>query len=106
MTRAFLARQAMDLIVLIGPIAPFEKFDVACLLYTNVLNKDSFDLVVNTFEDMADRQNLTHLLLQDKNRKKELDRKLRFLESTVPFPGVLSGVSAMGTGAQSESLLP
>jgi hypothetical protein len=106
MTRALLARQAMDLVVLIGPIAPFEKFDVACLLYTNVLNKDSFNLVVNTFDDVADRQNLTHLLLQDKNRKKEFDRKLRFLESTVPFPGVLSGASTVGTCGQSESLQP
>ena len=92
----------MDLIVLIGPIAPFEKFDVACHLYTNVLNKDSFDLVVNTFDDVADRQNLKHLLQQDKIRKKEFDRKLRFLESTVPFPGAgQSGVDMVESGGDS-----
>lgn len=52
----------MDIILLVGPLAPFEKFDIACLLYKKVLNKDSFDLVVGTFENLKDRENLQHLL--------------------------------------------
>ena len=61
-TRAFLAKQAMDILVIVGPHSPFEKYDLACLLYTKVLNKGSFQLVVNTFEDVNDRENLIHRL--------------------------------------------
>lgn len=64
--RAFLAKQCMDLIAFIAPLAPFEKFDLACLLYTRVLSKDSFQLVVNSFEDEIERDNLLHRLGLDK----------------------------------------
>lgn len=60
--RAFLAKQCMDLINLVGPLAPFEKLDFACLLYTRILNRDQFQLVVNTFEDVIERENLLHRL--------------------------------------------
>ena len=64
--RAFLAKQCMDLIACIAPLAPFEKFDLACLLYTRVLSKESFQLVVNSFEDEIERSNLLHRLGLDK----------------------------------------
>lgn len=56
----------MDLLVLVGPFSPFEKYDLACLLYTKILNKESFQLVINTFEDVRDRENLIHRLKLDK----------------------------------------
>lgn len=67
----------MDLIVLIGPIAPFEKFEIARLLYTKVLNKESFDLVINTFDDMKDRENLIYLM--------KIDKKSRIKKKNVPI---------------------
>jgi hypothetical protein len=52
----------MDLMLLIGPLAPFEKVDLACLLYQRILTTESFQLVVNTFHDKEERENLIHRL--------------------------------------------
>lgn len=51
-----------------GPLVPFEKFDLACMLYERVLNKDSFQLIVNTFPDPQERDNLIHRLGLDKSK--------------------------------------
>lgn len=60
--RTFLAKQCVDLMLIIGPIAPFEKTDLAFLLYTRLLNKDSFQMVVNVFDSKEERENLLHSL--------------------------------------------
>lgn len=65
--RLFLAKQGMELLIRIGNLAPFEKFDLACLLYDRIINKDSFQLLVNTFPDEQERDNLIHRLKLDKN---------------------------------------
>ena len=64
--RLFLAKQGMELLIKIGNIAPFEKFDLACLLYERIINKDSFQLLVNTFPDEQERDNLIHRLKLNK----------------------------------------
>jgi hypothetical protein len=60
--RRFLAKQGMELLIRVGNVAPFEKFDLACVLYENIINKDSFQLLVNTFPDELERENLIHRL--------------------------------------------
>lgn len=60
--RSLIAKQAMDIIQLIENDAPFEKFELACYLYEQMINKDSYQLVVNCFPDEADRENLIHRL--------------------------------------------
>ena len=64
--RLFLAKQGMELLIKIGTLAPFEKFDLACLLYERIINKDSFQLLVNTFPDEQERENLIHRLKLNK----------------------------------------
>jgi len=58
----FLAKQGMELIQLIGPYAPFEKFDLACFLYERIMNKNSFQLILNLFEDEQEKDNIVHRL--------------------------------------------
>jgi hypothetical protein len=65
--RSFLAKQGMELLIHIGNVAPFEKFDLACLLYERIINKDSFQLLVNTFPDEQERDNLIHRLKLNKD---------------------------------------
>jgi hypothetical protein len=67
--RLFLAKQGMELLIKIGPLAPFEKFDLACLLYNRIINKNSFQLLVNTFDDEHERENLIHRLQLNKLKK-------------------------------------
>jgi hypothetical protein len=94
-TRLFLAKQAMELMILISPHAPFEKFDLACLLYERILNKDSFHLVINTFDNIIDRENLIHRLNLNKNKFKSNDEDIKklvssskLLQETVTFPKI------------------
>jgi hypothetical protein len=61
-SRAFLAKQAMELVQYIGPLAPFERMDLAEMLYDCILNKESFQLVINAIEDQHERDNLAHRL--------------------------------------------
>jgi hypothetical protein len=67
--RLFLAKQGMELLFRIGGIAPFEKFDLACFLYDRIINKNSFQLLINTFEDEHERENLIHRLKLNKHKK-------------------------------------
>lgn len=60
--RKFLAKQGMELLIKVGALVPFEKFDLACLLYDRIINKNSFQLLVNTFPDERERSNLIHRL--------------------------------------------
>jgi hypothetical protein len=68
--RKFLAKQGMELLLKIGKLAPFEKFDLACLLYEKIINKNSFQLLVNTFEDEKEKENLIHRLKLMKSQNK------------------------------------
>jgi len=45
-------------------MAPFERVDLATLLYTRILSKESFQLVVNTFDDKEERENVIHRIGQ------------------------------------------
>jgi hypothetical protein len=66
--RKFLAKQGMELLLRIGPQVPFEKFDLACLIFERLINKNSVQLLINTFEDPQDRENLIHRLKLDKEK--------------------------------------
>ena len=61
-TRKFDARQALTLVNLIGDISPFDKLEAAIVLYEGVMNKESYLLVLNSFEDDGDRENICHRL--------------------------------------------
>ena len=59
------SKQAMDLMATVAlHSTPFEQTELACLLYSKILHRDSFQLVVNMFQDPRDRENLVHLLSQ------------------------------------------
>ena len=75
----------MDLIQLIGPLAPFEKMDLACLLHSRILTPESFQLIVNTFDDKAERQNLIHRLGLNR-RQVELTADCAILPSQISVP--------------------
>lgn len=60
--RMFLAKQGMELMQIVAPLAPFEKHDLALLLYNRILNKESYQLIINVFPDKVDRDNLIHRL--------------------------------------------
>eukprot|EP01038_Epipyxis_sp_PR26KG_P011750 gene11750-15722_t len=85
--RCLLAKQGMDLLVRIGSLAPFEKFDLACFLYDKIINKDSFQLLVNTFDDVIEKENLIHRLKLNKNptNKKEVVKNCTIIPERVEF---------------------
>jgi hypothetical protein len=58
--RQFLAKQGMELLLRVGDQAPFDKVELACLIYERMVNKSSFQLIINTFEDPVERDNLIH----------------------------------------------
>lgn len=60
MSRSFDIKQALQVVRLIGEISPFDKLEAASMMYTRLINKSSFDLILNQFEDPADRENLKH----------------------------------------------
>lgn len=68
--KLFLAKQGMELLQRVGEQAPFEKFDLACFIYERMINKNSVQLLINTFEDPQERDNLIHRLQlhKDKNQ--------------------------------------
>ena len=88
--RLFLAKQGMELMLIIGPHQPFEKYDLALLLYDRILNLESFQLIINTFEDEAERQNLIMRLAQDKKDKEArrggLHSATKIMKEYVPSP--------------------
>eukprot|EP01039_Chlorochromonas_danica_P001109 gene1109-1209_t len=57
--RLFLAKQGIELLHHISKQASFEKFDLVCMIYDRMLNKNSIQLLVNTFEDPQERENLS-----------------------------------------------
>lgn len=60
--RLFLAKQGMELLIRVGKEAPFEKVELACLIYERMINKNSVQLIINTFDDEQERGNLIHRL--------------------------------------------
>ncbi len=47
----------------------FERFELACLIFERMINKNSVQLLVNTFEDPQERENLIHRLKLNKDKK-------------------------------------
>lgn len=93
----------MDLMLLIGPLAPFEKVDLACLLYQRILTTESFQLVVNTFQDKEERENLIHRLgIKNTNVSSEFDlvTDCKILPSHVTIP------SSTPTSPTKKSMTP
>lgn len=89
--RKFLAKQGMELMVLIAPLQPFEKFDLALLLYDRIINPDSFQLIINTFDDVAERENVIFRLGLEKKSKDAKSGKFtpscKIMQEYVPTPG-------------------
>ena len=67
-SRSLIAKQAMEIVQIIGRENPFDKFEVACFLYNHLINKESYQMVINSFEDHTDRDNLIHRLGINKER--------------------------------------
>lgn len=55
-------KQACRIVETIGELSPFDKIEAAVLMYATLMNKDSYTLVLNQFEDKADRDNICHRL--------------------------------------------
>jgi len=108
--RKFLTKQGMELLILIGPLQPFEKFDLALLLYDRILNSESYQLIINTFEDEAERENLILRLGMEKNAKDARSGKLtpscKIMQEYVPTPGSpvpkKDETAAVGPGTSTE----
>jgi len=62
LTRAFDVRQAVQLVDAIGEVSPFDKVEAAVTLYSSVMNKESYPLVLARFDDDGDRDNICHRL--------------------------------------------
>uniref|UniRef100_A0A7S1TZ43 IRS-type PTB domain-containing protein n=1 Tax=Phaeomonas parva TaxID=124430 RepID=A0A7S1TZ43_9STRA len=62
--RHFLAKQAVELLTILGADgeAAFERMELAVFFYEKLLNKGSFQLVLNQFSDPSDRENILHRL--------------------------------------------
>ena len=60
--RSLIAKQAMELIQIIDQQCPFEKLEFACFIYEQMINKESFQMVINCFHDKIERENLIHRL--------------------------------------------
>jgi len=89
--RMFLAKQGMELMQLVAPLAPFEKHDLAILLYNRILNKDSYQLIINVFPDKVDRDNLIHRLgLKPGEHKYTSDCDMLRSPKVSPVPGAAS----------------
>lgn len=67
--RLFLAKQGMEILTRVGQQAPFERFELACLIFERMINKNSIQLLINTFEDPQERENLIHRLKLNKDKK-------------------------------------
>lgn len=76
------------------PYIPFERLDLACLLYERVINKESFQLVINLFESVEDRNNLVHRL-HLKRTDTGFVTNCSLLQSTVESVGTLSPRAAL-----------
>lgn len=60
--RTLLAKQAVELLAVVGADHPFERVELCCALYEKILTKDSFQLLLNQFRDTMDRENIIHRL--------------------------------------------
>lgn len=89
--RLFLAKQGMELLVRIGSQAPFEKFELACLIYERMINKNSIQLLINTFEDPQERENLIHRLKLNKDKKVVTTECMILPEKSMPAKAMQVG---------------
>lgn len=71
--RSFTAKQALDLMTLVSPHAPFERIDLAIFLFSKIINKDSYQLIVNSFAHKEERDNLLTRLRNQKLQERCAD---------------------------------
>ena len=62
LSRRFDVKQAVTVVRMIGDLSPFDKVEAAIIMYRALMNPSSFPLVLDTFPDPADRENLCHRL--------------------------------------------
>ena len=60
--KKLLAKQAVDLILMVGEREPFERIELALFVYEALLDKGGFQLVLNALEDQIDRENVLERL--------------------------------------------
>ncbi len=100
LTKAFDAKQASKLVEAVGSISPFDQVEVAVMLYDSLINKDSFNLVLEVFPEAADRDNICHRLGVIRNADgsfKHLPQRSRRLRNSAT--GSLGFVAAAGGDA-------
>ena len=54
-TRQYTSHQGVELLQIMKEVNPFELIELACFLYDNLLNRDSFQMLLNVFNEEADR---------------------------------------------------
>ena len=54
-TRHYTSHQGVELLQIMKEVNPFELIELACFLYDNLLNRDSFQMLLNVFDEEADR---------------------------------------------------
>ena len=100
-SRCFTVHQGMDLMKLSRQhriLDSFEEMELAVWLWDNTLNRDSFQLIVNLFEDEGDRENLI-FRIQSSGSKDKASAGL--LQCNAPTAGgglTISTASATSTG--------
>ena len=62
LTRQFDIKQATEVVNTIGELSPFEKVEAAVIMYNCLINKDSYNLILDCFPVAADRDNICHRL--------------------------------------------
>jgi hypothetical protein len=55
-------RQAVSLLSAVCRLSPFDGLEAAIVLYGALINRDSFPMLLQTFEDETDRENICHRL--------------------------------------------
>lgn len=65
-SRRLIGKQAMELVSAVDSQSPFDKMELICLVFDRVMNKESFQLVINSLEDIVERENIIKRLQADK----------------------------------------
>ena len=88
-SRAFTSHQAVQVLQSIEH--DFEKIETAAVIYDKLINKNSFQLVLNEFSNKADRENLCvrlHINFQENGITADCPDGLNRTETTTASPAV------------------
>lgn len=110
LSRSFDIKQATRVVQLVGEVSPFDRVEAAILMFDSLINTDSFPLVLDTFEDAVDRDNICHRLeislddagrIQYLGKRKKRQAKKRRQEQAKAEAAAASGAAQGGasTGA-------